>query len=314
MLPINKIYNMDCLEGMKKIPDGSVDMILCDLPYGTVKNMAIDGWKNKGESCTWDNKLDIEKLFIEYERVCRENANIILFSQEPYTSELRSYKAENIEFAYPLIWKKDHFANALIAKKAPLSYFEDLSVFYKKYDVRNLNPLREYSSDLIEWIGINKKQIIDIIGQKADHFFRIDSAQFKLCTKKTYDEMIDKFKLSKWDKFKTFTELQKINEKYQRVFNLPEGKKFIGNVLEFKKDYQGLHPTQKPVALLEFLINTYSNENEVILDNCMGSGTTAIACINTNRNFIGFEISKEYCDIANKRISEHHEQLKMVGD
>ena len=119
-LELNRIYQMDCLEGMKLIPDGSIDMILCDLPYGTVKNMGIDGWKNKGEICEWDNKLDSEKMFIQYERILRENGSIILFSQEPYTSELRNYNINNIEFAYPLIWKKDHFANALIAKKLQL--------------------------------------------------------------------------------------------------------------------------------------------------------------------------------------------------
>lgn len=304
MLELNKIYNEDCLEGMKKIPDGSVDMILCDLPYGTMKNAGLDGWVN--QTTAWDEQLNIQELFKQYERVCRECANIILFSQEPYTSTLRSYNPINIEFAYPLIWKKDHFANALISKKAPVSYFEDLNVFYKKYDIQNLNPLRKYFGVLMKWLNFNScRDVNKALGhRKAEHTFYIDSTQFKLCTKQTYEEMIDRFKIKEWDGFKTFTELQTINEKYQKVFNLPEGKKFIGNVLEFKKDYQGLHPTQKPVALLEFLINTYSNENELILDNCMGSGSTAIACINTNRNFIGFELEENYYNIAQHRIND----------
>lgn len=120
----------DCLESMKKIPDGSIDMILCDPPYGIMKGAGLDGWDN--QSTSWDDRLNTQILFTEYERILRENGIAILFSQEPYTSELRKQKHPNFEFAYPLIWKKDHFANALIAKKAPVSYFEDLSVFYKK--------------------------------------------------------------------------------------------------------------------------------------------------------------------------------------
>ena len=119
MIELNKIHNEDCLEGMRKIPDGSIDMILCDLPYGTVKNMVIDGWKNKGESCTWDNKLDIEKLFIEYERVCRENANIILFL------DMLGLEEGWYKFAYPL-FEKDHFAKCLNTKSR-IKLFEDLS-------------------------------------------------------------------------------------------------------------------------------------------------------------------------------------------
>ena len=172
----------DCLELMKDIPDGSVDMILCDLPYGTMKGAGLDGWdKHKTD---WDEKIDTAQLFKQYERILRKNGVALLFSQEPYTTELRSYKAFNIAFAYPLIWKKDHFANALISKKAPVSYFEDISVFYKVHDSQLLNPLRDYSAQLILYIGKTKKEIKELIGQKADHFFRFDSMQFSLCTKK----------------------------------------------------------------------------------------------------------------------------------
>ena len=289
---------------MRNIPDGSIDLILCDLPYGTMKGAGLDGWKN--QTTEWDNQLNIGEMFGQYERVCRENANIILFSQEPYTSTLRSFNPYNIEFAYPLIWKKDHFANPLISKKAPVSYFEDLNVFYKKYDTKNMNPLRTYFQELMNWLNFSScKDVNRVLGhRRAEHAFYIDSTQFKLCTEKTYDEMIEKLKINEWNGFKSFDQLYDINQKYSKTFNIPVGEKFIGNVLEFKKDYGGLHPTQKPVKLLQYLINVYSNEGDTVLDNCIGSGTTAVAAINTKRNYIGFEMDATYCEIANKRIQD----------
>ena len=303
-MELNKIYNEDCLEGMKRIPDGSVDMILCDLPYGTMKGANLDGWVN--QTTEWDEIIDTEKLFFEYERVLRMNGVAILFSQEPYTSHLRTFKSENLNFLYPMIWKKDHFANALIAKKAPVSYFEDINVFSKKYDKQNLHPLREYFKQILEFVGVKSSgDINSILGHaRADHCFRIKSSQFGLCTKKTYEELIFKFKINEMNGFKDFSELENIDRTFKRTFNLQCGKKYNSNVLDFKKDYKGIHPTQKPIALMEHLIKTYTNEGDTVLDNCMGSGTTAIAAINTNRNYIGFELDEEYYNLANERISK----------
>lgn len=291
----------DCLELMKDVPDSSIDLILCDLPYGTMKGANLDGWKN--QTTYWDTQLDINKMFFEYERLLRENGTIILFSQEPYTSKLRTYKQDNIEFAYPLIWKKNHFANCLFSKKAPVNYFEDLSVFYKKYDSQNKNELRDYFNNLLKYVNKTKKEIIEIIGQKVDHCFRTQSMQFKICTEKAYNEMIDKLFIDKWIGFKKYDELKEINNKYQKVFNLPEKCKIKSNILEYKKDYQRLHPTQKPILLLEDLIKTYTNEGDTVLDNCMGSGSTGVACVNTNRNFIGIELDENYFNIAKERIN-----------
>jgi site-specific DNA-methyltransferase (adenine-specific) len=306
-----KLLHGDCLELMKEIPDGSVDMILCDLPYGTMKGAGLDGWD--WTKTAWDQRLNTDVLFANYERILRENGMIILFSQEPYTSELRKLNHLNIDFAYPLVWKKDHFANALISKKAPVSYFEDLSVFYKKYDFQNLNPLRKYSADLMKWLGASKKQIVDAIGQKADHFFRVESTQYKLCTQSTYDDLIQTLHIDTWEGFKTYADLAAVNSKFQRVFNLPDGQKFIGNVLEYRKDYQGLHPTQKPVALLEHLVKTYTNPGDLVLDNCMGSGSTGVACVNTGRRFIGMELDQGYFDIAVNRITEAEKAVTVCG-
>lgn len=305
---LNKIYNEDCLEGMKKIPDGSIDMILCDLPYGTIKGMKLDGWKNINTN--WDNVIDTELLFKEYERVLRVNGVALLFSQEPYTSHLRTFKSENFYFLYPMIWKKDHFANPLLSKKAPVSYFEDINVFSKKYDSKNLHPLRKYFKKVLNFIGLTARKVNKVLGhRKAEHCFSYNTLQFSLPTFETYSELIKVFGIDKMVGFKPFDELQKNNRIFTRTFNL-NGKKNISNVLEFKKDYQGLHPTQKPVALFEYLIKTYSNEGDIVLDNCMGSGTTAIACMNTKRNFIGFELNKEYFEIAQNRIEENKDKEK----
>lgn len=306
----------DCLELMKNIPDGSVDMILCDLPYGTMKGAKLDGWNDN--STYWDNRIETSCLFSEYERVLRENGIAVLFSQEPYTSQLRSHKQLNFDFIYPLIWKKDHFANALLSKKAPVSYFEDLSVFHKKYDRQNKNELRLYAKEIFKHIGLSKSQIDKKLGhQKAQHFFRYDSMQFKLCTEKTYQEISAAFSLKCLPFYKSYKELQKLNDKYKKNFNLC-GKSKFSNVLEFKKDYQGFHPTQKPVALLEYLIKTYTNENETVLDNCMGSGSTGVACINTDRDFIGFELDENYFNIAQERLrkaeDEHVFIRKRISD
>lgn len=299
-----QLLHGDCLELMKDIPDGSIDMILCDLPYGTMKGAQLDGWKN--QTTYWDEVIDTQSLFAEYERILRMNGVAILFSQEPYTSHLRTFKSENFNFLYPLIWKKDHFANALLSKKAPVSYFEDLSVFHKKYDKQCLHPLRKYFEDVMNFIGASSCKGVNILlgHRRAEHCFYIGSSQFGLCTKGTYLELIDKFHIDKMEGFKPFAECENIDRTFKKTFNLPENQKFMGNVLDFKKDYQGLHPTQKPVALLEYLVKTYTNEGDTVLDNCMGSGSTGVACINTGRKFIGIELDEGYFNIAKNRIEE----------
>lgn len=303
-----QLYQGDCLELMKQIPDGSIDMVLCDLPYGTMKGADLDGWSE--QTTEWDNRLDDTILFFEYERVLRKNGIAVLFSQEPYTSKLRYEPKTNLEFCYPLIWKKDHFANPLASHNAPVSYFEDLSVFHKRHDSQLLNPLREYFQKILDYIGVaSGKEINKILGhRKAEHCFYIYTSQFSLCTEETYKELIKVFEIDKMQDFKTFSECKllenKFNKDFARVFNIPNGKKFVGNILSFKKESKRFHPTQKPVSLLECLIKMYTNEGDSVLDNCMGSGSTGIACINTNRNFIGIELGENYFQIAKERIEK----------
>ena len=246
-IELNKIYNEDCLEGMKRIPDGSVDMILCDLPYGTT-------------ACKWDEIIPFEPLWEQYERVIKDNGAIVLTSDEPFTSQLINSNIE--KFRYKWIWKKSYSTGFMNANKMPLKNVEDVLVFYKKLPTYNPQGL----------IEVNKKQV-----RKRDKGTTI------------YNDMG-----------------LKEGEYTQRFTNYPK------QVIETTKKEKTYHPTQKPVALFEYLIKTYTNEGETVLDNCMGSGTTAIACLNTNRNFIGFELDKGYFDVATKRIEKHEQQLKTI--
>ena len=311
---IDNIYNMDCLEGMKLIPDGSVDAVICDLPYGTMKGIVnAPGWGNC--SCEWDSIIPTDKLFEQYDRVLRTNGTAVLFSQEPYTSHLRTYpKKSNLRFCYPLIWRKGSAGNALMSYKAPVSVFEDMNVFIKPYDSNGTNNLRDYFAAVLRFIGKPKRDIMQAIGQSADHVFRFESTQWALCTAETYSDIINRYGIDKMEGFRTYEDLQTDNiafkAKYPRVFNLPEGKSQLLNVFDFDKDpREALHPTQKPVALIRRLVLTYTNEGDTVLDNCMGSGTTAVACIKEKRHFIGFELNKDYFDKATKRIKAEQSQL-----
>ena len=309
------LYNGDCLEVMKSIPDGSVDLILTDPPYGTIKGMELKGWDNS--TTKWDDAIDNKKMWHEINRVLRVNGCCILFAQDPYTSVLMNDYHNNVPFSYRLVWNKKHYASPLGANKFPVNYFEDVCVFFKKYDSLALHPLRHYFADVLEFIGKNLKQVNTELGhRRAEHCFYIDSTQFGLCTEATYNELIERYSINKMQRFREYADLKTEDDAHKktvaRVFNLHDGKKYKSNILEYKKDYNGYHPTQKPVALLEDLIKTYSNEGDTVLDFTMGSGSTMIACLNTNRKGIGIELDKHYFDIATKRINEHKAALDAV--
>ena len=238
-MELNKIYNMDCLEGMKDIPDKSIDMILCDLPYGTT-------------ACKWDTIIPFEPLWEQYERVIKDNGAIVLTATQPFTTKL--IESNFKWFRYNLIWEKPQGVDPFMAKKRPLNNIEDIVIFYKKQPT--YNPQYEK--------GVPYR----ITRDKKDRNYEITGTVMKETT------------------------------------TINEGVRLPKRIIKCKQE-RGLHPTQKPVALFEYLIKTYTNEGETVLDNCMGSGTTAIACINTNRNYIGFELDKEYYDIANIRINNH---------
>ena len=320
MIELDQIYNEDCLEGMKRIPDASVDCIITDLPYGTMKGANIEGWEKAGRDISWDEQLPTGELFEQFDRISRRGAMIILFSQEPYTSHLRTYKAKNIDFLYPMIWKKNVHGNPLNAKHAPLSYFEDINVFAKRnpnYDYDCIHPLRPYFAMVLQYIGKPKKQIIDECGQGADHCFRCNTSQFSLCTAEVYGTLRGKYGIDRMEGYRTFEELQRENADFyierdgSHTFNLPEGKTCMSNILEFPKETGTLHPTQKPVALLRYLVLTYTNPGNLVLDATIGSGTTAIACIKEHRHYLGFELNKEYFDKAQRRIALERQQPQL---
>ena len=224
----------DCLEVMKDIPDKSIDMILCDLPYGTTRNK-------------WDSVIPLDKLWEQYSRIIKDNRAIVLFSQMPFTAEL-VHSNLNL-FKYEWIWQKENGTGFLNAKKMPLKIHENILIFYKK--LPTYNP------------------------QMRTGFKPYKCKQGRHSTN-----------------YGTY-ELGHITES--------NGDRYPIDIINFKKD-SGLHPTQKPVALLEYLIKTYTNENDTVLDNCMGSGSTGVACVNTNRNFIGIELDDKYFEIARNRI------------
>jgi|TARA_R110002020_G_scaffold435571_1_gene645753 site-specific DNA-methyltransferase (adenine-specific) len=308
----NKLYKGDCLIESHKIESGSVDLILTDLPYGTVKGLGGDIKKYKRLSNSdWDNVIDTDKIMQIANRILRKNGKMVLTANQPFTTELISKAIPNLPHCYNMYWDKLHFANCLVSNKAPVSYIEDVLVFSKNYDLEGLHPLRDYFKNLFNFIGLKKKNIIEKIGQRADHCFRVNSSQFGLCTEKTYLELIEVFNINFVKEFKTFKELKDIEFKYQSRFNLWEGKKYKSNILKYKKDYDGHHPTQKPVLLLEDLIKTFSNENDLVVDLTMGSGSTGVACKNTNRNFIGIEMNEKYFKIAKQRINKKEQQNKL---
>ena len=299
-----KLYNGDCLIESNNIADGSVDLILTDLPYGNMKNAQLDGWVN--QTTEWDIAIEPKDIFNITNRILRKNGKMVLFSQYPYTVELIKQAIPNIPHSYNMIWEKDHFANSLIAKKAPVSYYEDILVFSKLHDFEGLHPLREYAWKVREYTNYSRSRFYRELGHGgAQHFLESnkESSQFALCTNETYEELIKKFGINNMQGFKTYAELEQTNKRYLSTFNLWEGNKYKPNILRYKKDYDGFHPTQKPILLLEDLIKTFSNENDLVVDLTMGSGSTGVACKNTNRKFIGIELDKEYFNIARERIN-----------
>ena len=230
----------DCLELMRDIPDGSIDMILCDLPYGTTKNK-------------WDSVIPFEPLWEQYNRIIKDNGAIVLFSQMPFTVDLvaSNYK----DFRYEWIWEKLSASGHLNANRMPMKKHENILVFYKK--------LPTYNPQFTE-------------------------GKPYVATYSTHSSNYGK---------------QKDN-----ITTINDGKRYPVDIIKFNND-RCLHPTQKPVALLEYLIKTYTNEGEIVLDNCMGSGSTCVACVNTNRHYIGFELDPQYYDIACKRLAVETSRL-----
>ena len=243
MIELNKIYNEDCLEGMKRIPDKSVDMILADLPYGTTRNK-------------WDSIIPLDSLWEQYNRVIKDNGTIVLTAQTPFDKVLGASNLKMLRYEW--IWEKTAATGFLNAKKMPMKAHENILVFYKK--LPTYNPQKT-----------------------TGHTRKVSSAEHKIGSKVTSN--YGEHGLTGYDS----------TERYPRSVQ----------VFPTDKQKTAVHPTQKPVALFEYLVKTYTDKGETVLDNCMGSGTTAVACINTDRNYIGFEMDTNYFNLANERIELH---------
>jgi len=304
----------DCLIESDKIQSGSVDLILTDLPYGVVKMKDSAGnYKVLNTAETWDKAIEPKSIYEIANRILRKNGKMILFSQEPYTSRMITEAIPNVPFSYRAIWEKNDFANGLGVNKAMVSFYEDILIFSKnhqKHDFEGLHPLREYFLNQKTESDLTDSKIKKILGNGMGGHYFTNGSQFCLPTLANYEKLqtTGYFKRD-WNELKQIDNdyrnelIRKMNKQYPSTFNLWEGNKYKSNILKYKKDYNGYHPTQKPSLLLEDLIKTFSNENDLVVDLTMGSGSTGVACRNTNRNFIGIEKDENYFRIAEQRIN-----------
>lgn len=314
---INTVLNGDCLIESEKIASGSVDLVLTDPPYG---NMDTDGGQKLGIK-NWDKALKPVQLFTIANRILRKNGKLVLFSQEPYTSQLITQALPNLPFSYRMIWEKDNFANPLGANKAPVSYFEDILVFSKHACYEAYHPLKPVFNKIQEKHG--REACLNAM-RTSGRFSSEESVKVHTSVKFGYgegmvfelmvEELFNHCKKTIDIPFK-YNDLKQIDNdyksKYPSVFNLWEGKSYKSNVLKYKKDYNGYHPTQKPLLLMEDLIKTYSNAGNLVVDLTAGSGSTAVAAITTGRNFIAIEQSEEYYKIIKERINAPQTRLEL---
>jgi DNA modification methylase len=303
-----KLYKGDCLIESDKIESGSVDLILTDLPYGTMEGQSDSGIYHQGkEKHKWDNIIPTDKIMETANRILRKNGKMILFAQEPFTNKLMNSETSNVSFNYRAIWLKDTLGSFMRSKKALLYKTEDILIFTKTIEDKSEHPLQDYFYDEFVKSGISVSEYCDKLGTKhASHFFT-KGMQFRTPNEKylkqlqdltgLFDITIEEVK----QKQKEFLEYNKL--KFGSTFNLKEGDKYKSNIFEFKRDRDNYHPTQKPVLLLEDLIKTFSNENDLVVDLTMGSGSTGVAAKNLNRNFIGIEMDSDYFNIACERIN-----------
>ena len=263
-----ELYCGDCLVEMDQVADGSVDLILCDLPYGTTDRKGISD-KGDNRVLSWDTVIPLDKLWEQYRRVLKPSGAVVLTADQPFTSQL---VLSNLEwFKYEWIWKKRKVTGFLHANARPMKETEDILVF---------SPMGASGGS----VKVNKNMTYNPQGLIE-----------KRVKKKNNAKRLGKF-LHQPEHMGEGNKLLHETEYEQKWTNYPS------EIIEFGLDRNVIHPTQKPVALMEYLIKTYSNEGETVLDNCMGSGTTGVACKKTNRNFIGIEKDAEYFTQAKERI------------
>lgn len=314
-----ELHRGDCLDLMSALPDSSVDMILCDLPYGTT-------------ACAWDSIIPFDALWRQYLRIAKPNAAIVLTASQPFTTAV--VMSNPGMFRYSWVWEKEQGVNFLTAKKNPMKVHEDVLVFYlDEAEVKGRSPkfsgLRDYFVSERKRLGLSASDIKLLLGNDMGGHYFTCGVQWTLPTIENYKKLQVSGGFSRdWHEMKIEFETIAVDCRIRYFPRMTSGTPYVsglgssgdvtGNVVKtrtsnegtryprsiqkFKRE-TGLHPTQKPVAMMEYLISTYTNEGDVVLDNCMGSGTTGVACANSGRRFIGMERDAAYFAIASERIS-----------
>lgn len=326
---MQQVLHGDCLELMKDIPDESIDMILCDLPYGTT-------------ACKWDVIIPFDKLWEQYERVLKDKGSIILTASQPFTSILLM---SNLKwFSHEWVWEKEMGSNFMLANKQPLKIHESILVFNRpinevKNDFGKYSDIRDYFQEERKKTNLSYKEINEKCfgsasngGGMASNILTSYKKGWSFPSKEKYEalqkigicknpyyelknEYLKAFEIDRtYNPIKTDGKPYVIKQggvsdvygnKENNITTENNGDRFPTSILKIKRDKEKVHPTQKPIALFEYLIKTYTNEGDLVLDNCAGSGTTAIACINTNRNYILMEKEEKYFEIIENRIKKH---------
>ena len=311
----------DCLELMKTIPDGSVDMILTDPPYGTT-------------ACKWDSVIPFESMWVELKRIIKSSGVIVLFASQPFTTKLIHSNMEM--FRYSWVWEKEQGVNFLSANKQPMKVHEDIIIFYtdlggQRGAASEYNPIRDYLKNERKLAGLTAKKAKNILGNTMGEHYFTNGVQFCIPSEENYKKLqstgffsLSYSELKRWCdelelniKTPTYNPQMTIGVPYvsgggnsgevtsgvQKIQTKNTGTRYPRSIQKFKRE-TGKKKKKKPVALLEYLIKTYTQESETVLDFTMGSGSTGVACVNTGRKFIGIEMDDNYFNIAKKRIQE----------
>ena len=326
MIEINKIYQSDCFDIFPQIDNNTVDLVLVDLPYGQTDN-------------SWDLRIDLNNMWAQLKRVCKHNATYVFYCSTKFGNELINSNPE--WFKYDLVYEKSNVVGFLQSNHMQLRTHEMIYIFYNidyedKTKTRNI-ILRDYFKELRKHINKPISELISECGHGVVRSLsKTFSSQFAIPSEVTYNKLVDKYNIDMMPIYKPYSELKAIYEpSIKNTYNpqktegkayknkvkeselnskLPNykakliqssnstGKRFPTSIIKFKPDTEKIHPTQKPILLNEYLINTYSNEGDLVLDFCFGSGSSIIACINTKRNYIGCEKNVEIYNQASERI------------
>lgn len=333
-----KVFNADCFEILPTIPDNSIDLVLIDPPYNIGKDKKWDKWKKVSEYVEF-----MGQAFKEAERVLKPNGSMYFFHNDfMQIVELQNYINNNTSFEFKsfITWHKSNFRTPIwknpTDKSNLRSWFNvcEYCLYYTfqdstglkevKHNVENFKELREYSKKIHEFIGLSKKDIINKIGGRADHFFRYSSTQFELPTEDTYNELIKEFNIDNYKDFKEYTELRNMYDKkmeeYEELIEGYEASRYTHNLDKEhnniwhseEQNKKKIHSCQKPLDILKRIILTSTHEGDEVLDFFGGVMSTGVACIETNRNFIGVEKDKKHFEDGYKRLVEAKERKENI--